>query len=155
MSLQHILSSENLSILIPLVFYISFFLTLSTLALFVESAIVLRTLVLGRARPVHYALLGLPLGASILSFIVAMAGWQAYYDREQALSMIFTHLSLNALHDILLRFNSPFLSISIIGLLLSALVIVVFALTIFLEKKLLPRMNRRPLWTVVRRQRVV
>jgi len=151
MSLQHILSSGNLSFLIPLVFYTSFFLTVGTLALFIESAIVLRTLVLGRSNLVRYALLGLPLGASILCFVVALAGWQSYYDWQN--SMTGTHITLYLWNDILVRFN--FLPISIIGLLLSALGIVVFALTLFLEKKLLPRINRRPLWTVVRRQRVV
>src|SRR5579863_7929501 len=72
MSLQHILSSDNLSFLIPLVFYTSFFLTIGALALFIEFAIVLRTLVLGRSRLAHYALIGLPLGASILCYIVSM-----------------------------------------------------------------------------------
>ena len=37
----------------------------------------------------------------------------------------------------------------------SILAIVLFLLTLLLEKKLLPRVNQRPLWTVVRRQRVV
>ena len=151
MNLQHILSSGNLSFLIPLVFYISFFLTISTLALFIESAIVLRTLVRGRSRLICYPLLGLPLGASILCYIVAMIGWQSYYDWQN--SMTGTHITLYVWNDILLRFN--FLPISIIGLLQSALAIALFILTLFLEKKLLPRVNQRPLWTVVRRQRVV
>jgi len=151
MSLQHILSTDNLSFLIPLVFYTSFFLTIGALALFIEFAIVLRTLVLGRSRLAHYALIGLPLGASILCYIVSMAGWQAYYDWQN--SMTGTHITLYVWNDILVRFN--FLSISIIGLLQSALAIVLFTLTLYLEKKLLPRITRRPLWTVVRRQRVV
>jgi hypothetical protein len=151
MSLQHILSTSNLSFLIPLVFYTSFFLTAGALALFIEAAIVLRTLVRGRVRAGRYPLLGLPLGASILCYIVAMAGWQAYYDWQN--SMSDAHISLYVWNDILVRFN--FLSISIIGLLQSALAIVLFILTLFLEKKLLPRINQRPLWTVVRRQRIV
>jgi hypothetical protein len=151
MSLEHILSVDTLSFLIPLVFYTSFFLTAAALVFFIEAAIVLRTLVLGRSRALRYTLLGLPLGASILCFTVAMAGWQDYYDWEN--SQNGAHVFLYLWNDILFKFN--FLSISIIALLQSILAIVLFIFTLFLEKKLLPRINRRPLWTVVRRQRVV
>jgi hypothetical protein len=142
----------NLSFLISLVFYTSFFLTVATLVLFIESAIILRTLILGRSRPMRYMVLGLPLGASILCYIVAMAGWQAYYDWNSV--PIGTHLTLSMWNDIL-RLKSNFRPLSIIGSLQSALAIVLFMLTLFLEKKLLPRVNQRPLWTMVRRQRIV
>lgn len=151
MSLQHILSTDNLSILIHLVFYTSSFLTISALALFIEAAIVLRTVVLSRSSLARYALPGLPLGASILCYIVAMAGWQGYYDWRN--SMGNTHITLYIWNEMIFRFN--FLSISIIGLVQSALAVALFVLTLFLEKRLLPRINQRPLWTMVRRQRVI
>lgn len=154
MKLEPILRSVDLSFLMQLVFYTSFFLTIAALTLFIESAIVLRTLVRGRSRPARYVLLGLPLGASILCYIVAMAGWQANYDWQNLGMLVGAHFTPSVWNYILqLKFN--FLFLSIIGPLQAALAIVLFILTLFLEKKLLPRVNERPLWTVVRRQRIV
>ena len=152
MELEHILNIENLSFLIPLVLYTSFFLTVAALVLFIEAAIMLRTLILGRARAWRYTLLGLPLGASILCYLVAMAGLQAYSELENF--PIGTHITPPLWNEILaVRYN--FLPLSIVGLLQVILAIALFLLTLFLEKKLLPRVNQRPLWTVVRRQRFV
>jgi hypothetical protein len=152
MSLQNILSSENLSFLIPFVLITSFFLTAAALVLFIEAAIMLRTLILGRVRAWHYALLGLPLGASILCYVVAMAGLQAYSDLENFPTG--AHITPTLWYELLaVRYN--FLPLSIVGLLQVILAIALFLLTLFLEKKLLPRVNQPPLWTVVRRQRVV
>jgi hypothetical protein len=148
----NLLHTWNLSVLIPLVFYTSFFLTVATLVFFVESTLILRALVLSRSRRALYLLLGLPLGASILCYIVAMYGWQVYYDWQN--SFTGEHITLFTWNEILvLRYN--FLAVAIIDLLQSALAIGLFALTLFLEKKLLPRVKQRPLWTVVRRQRIV
>jgi hypothetical protein len=152
MSLQNILSIENLSFLIPFVLFTSFFLTVAALALFIEAAIMLRTLILGRARAWRYALLGLPLGASILCYLVSMAGLQAYSELEKFPTG--SHITVPLWNEIaVVRYN--FLPLSIVGLLQVILAIVLFLLTLFLEKKLLPRVNQRPLWTVVRRQRVI
>ena len=152
MSLELILRIDDLSFLIPLVYDTSFFLTIAALVLFIEAAIVLRILVLGRSRLAHYALLGLPLGASILCYIVAMVGWRAYYGWQNSLS-IDTHFTPYLWNDMFVRYN--FLSNSIIGLLQCALAVFLFILTLFLEKLLLPRINRRPLWTLVRRPLIV
>ena len=152
----HILDIGNLSFSVPFVFYTNFFLTIGSLALFIEAAIVLRALVLGRSPLARYLLLALPLGASILTFIVAMYGWQTYsYTDWQGLeSSLSRRLAPSAWNAIQLRINN-LTSAAIVGLLQSILVITLFALTLFLEKKLLPRVHRPPLWTAVRRQRII
>ncbi|MGH2493447.1 MAG: hypothetical protein ACRDIV_01970 [Ktedonobacteraceae bacterium] len=148
----NVLSAWSLPVLIPLVISTSFFLTVAALAFFIESALVLRALVLGRSRGVRYLLLGLPLGAAILSYIVAMHGWQMYYDLQH---IYVGHVTFYVWNEILLLTQYNLFSAAIIGLLQSILAIVLFALSLFLEKKLLPRVKHPPLWTVVRRPRIV
>lgn len=128
----------------------NFSLTLGVLALFIDAAIILRTLVLTRQALIYYALPILPLGASVLFFFLTLADWQVYTGFStygvitlgKANPALWTMLQATCMHA------------AIISLLELVLLVVVLILTLFSEKKLLPRMNRRPLWTVVRRQRV-
>jgi len=132
----------------------NFSLTLGVVALFIESAIILRTLVLTRQAPVYYTLPILPLGTSVLFFFLTLVGWQIYAELHPMVPLVLGPDYWAWLHSWpMIQANG--IRAALISQLELALLIVVFALTIFLEKKLLPRINRRPLWTVVRRQRVV
>ena len=154
MNVLAVLPGWGLDFSIAVVLYSSFFLTLGVLVLLGETAIVLRTLVLGRAPIARYLLLALPLGTGILTYIVAMHGWQIYSDWQYFQSIIGIHISpafMNAVQ--LLKMN--FTPTAIISLWQCLLLVALLALTFYLERKLLPRVKRPPLWTVVRRQRVV
>ena len=129
----------------------NFSLTLGVLALFIDAAIILRTLVLMRQALVYYALLLLPLGASILFFFLTLVGWQVYAGFSMYEGSIMGRYN-PALRNML---QATCIHAAINSLLELVLLVVVFILTLLLEKKLLPRMSQRPLWTVVRRQRVV
>ena len=154
MSVLSVFPIWNLDTSIAVVLYSSFFLTIGILALLGEAAIVLRTLVLSRSPLSRYLLLALPLGAGILTYIVAMHGWQLYSDWQHFQSIIYTHISPAFMSAVRLLERS-FTSTAIIGLGQCFLLVALFALTLYLERKLLPRIKRPPLWTVVRRQRVV
>ncbi len=132
----------------------NFFLTLGILVLFIDAAIILRTLVLTRQTSAYYTLPILPLGASALLFFLTLANWQVYagFSRYGVLTMGKVNPTLWNDWPII---QANCIHAAFISLLEFVLLIAVFILTLFLEKKLLPRMNQRPLWTVVRRQRVV
>ena len=132
----------------------NFFLTLGVLGLFIEAAIILRTLVLTRQAPVYYTLVALPLGASVLFFFLTMACWQVYAGFST-----FGSLTLGKVNPTLWSdwpsIQANCIHGALISLLECVLLIAVFMFTLFLERKLLPQVRQRPLWTMVRRQRVV
>lgn len=154
MNLPPVLGTWNLDVSGQVVLYSSFFLTVGALVLFIETAYVLRTLVISRSSLPHYLLLALPFGAAILTYIVAMNGWQAYSYWQHFPYSVGQHITLAVLKSIQL-FKRSFTSTAITGLLQSIFTIALFALTLILERKLLPRVKRPPLWTIVRRPRVV
>ncbi|SRR5216683_3392053 len=154
MNLPSVLPTWNPDISTPVILYSSFFLTFGALVLFIEAAIVLRTLIMTRSPLRHYSLLALPLGAAILTYLVAMHGWQTYTDWQSFQSIIGEHITPFVLRVIRLRISN-LTAAAIIGLLQSIFTIALFALTLILERKLLPRVKRPPLWTIVRRPRIV
>ena len=132
----------------------SFFLTLGVLALFVEAALVLRTLIRARRTPAYYMLLSLPLGVSILFFFLTLANWQVYAGFSSYGVLTMGKVNPTLWYD-WSTIQANCIRAAIISLLELMLLVTVFILTLFLEKKLLPRVSQRPLWTVVRRQRIV
>ena len=149
MNVPTVLPAWNLDISIPVVLYSTFFLTIGVLVLLGETAIVLRTLVLSRSPLPRYLLLALPLGAGILTYVVALHGWQIYSDWQSLQSIIGVHFSYAAYQLMKKHFTSS----AIIGLWHCLLLVALFALILYLEGKLLPRVKRPPLWTVARRRR--
>jgi hypothetical protein len=132
----------------------SFFLTLGVLGLFVETAIIVRTLVLARQPPVRYVLLALPLGASVLFFFLTLYDWQVYAGFKTYGFITLGKVNPTSWNN-WSTIQASCTNTALLSLLELAVLIALFILTFYLEKKLLPRINQRPLWTVVRRQRII
>ena len=120
-------------------------LALCSLVLFVEAALLVHMLVCTRQAFWRYLLVVIPLAVSAWSFVVAWNTLNLYENLSN-----LTHLHLDpVLYRMIKAMVSQAISTSQVQ---AGITMAVFILMLFVERKLLPRADQPPVWTLAREQ---
>jgi hypothetical protein len=125
----------------------SFILTVCAFVLFVQTLLVVRTLILMRQPPILYLLIVLiPLSISIWAFVVSLSG----YDATLLLPPPHIHL-IAAMYQ---PFKNAIAQAVIAHQIMTIFVVIVIVMLAVFERKMLPTVERIPLWVSMRERRL-
>jgi hypothetical protein len=120
-------------------------LALCSLALFVEAALLVHVLVSTRQAFWRYLLVVIPLAVSAWSFAVT---WNTLNLYENLSNLTSSHLTLT-LYRMIKAMPSQAISASQVQ---AGITVAVFIAMQFVERKMLPRADQPPVWTLTREQ---
>lgn len=125
----------------------SFILIVCTFVLFVQTLLVIRTLILMRQPPVRYLLIVLiPLAISIWAFVVSLSG----YDATSLLPPPHIHLTV-AMYQ---PFKNAIAQAVIAHQIMTVFTVIMIVMLAVFERKMLPAVERVPLWVRMRERRL-
>jgi len=125
----------------------SFILIICAFVLFVQTLLVVRTLILMRQPPVRYLLvIPIPLAISIWAFVVSLSG----YDATSLLPQTRTHVNA-AMYQ---PFENAVTQAVIAHQIMTVFVVIMIVMLAVFERKMLPAVERVPLWVRMRERRL-
>ena len=128
----------------------SFILIVCAFVLFVQTLLVIRTLVLMRQSPIHYLryllIVLIPLGISTWAFVVSLSG----YDATSLLPPPHIHLTAAAYQP----FENAVTQAVIAHQIMTVFVVIMIVMLAVFERKMLPAVERVPLWVRMRERRL-
>jgi len=126
----------------------SFILIVCAFVLFVQSVLVLRTLLLMRPFPLRLLpIVLIPLVISVWSFVLSLSG----YNATSLLPPSHIHLTV----AMYLSYENAIEQAVITRQILTGFTIVVIAIFALFERKMLPTVERTPLWVRMRERRLL
>jgi hypothetical protein len=135
---------------INMLLFWSFILTVCAFVLFVQTLLVIRTLVLMQQSPMHYLrclpIVLIPLVISIWAFVVSLSG----YDATTLLPPPHVHLSTAAFQ----AFKNAIAQAVIAHQVMTVFTAIMIVILAVFERKMLPAVERVPLWVRMRERRL-
>ncbi|MEO8971629.1 MAG: hypothetical protein ABI406_08535 [Ktedonobacteraceae bacterium] len=125
----------------------SFILIVCAFVLFVQTLLVLRTLILMRPFPLRFLpIILIPLAISIWAFVVSLGG----YDATSLLPPPHIHVSVAMFQP----YENAITQAVIARQILTGFTVVIIAILALFERKMLPTVERTPLWVSMRERRL-
>ncbi|HLX40046.1 MAG TPA: hypothetical protein VKR42_05910 [Ktedonobacteraceae bacterium] len=126
----------------------SFILIICAFVLFVQTLLVIRTLVLMRLFPLRLLpIVLIPLAISILAFVVSLGG---YADIASLQPPLHIHISMATYQP----YENAITQAVITRQIMSGFTVIIIALLAYFEWKMLPTVDRTPLWVRMRERRL-
>ena len=126
----------------------SFILIICSFVLFVQTLLVIRTLILMRRLPLLFLpIVLIPLAISIWSFVVSLSG---YSDIASLQPPLHIHVSMATYQP----YENAITQAVIARQIMTAFTVIIIALLALFERKILPTVERTPLWVRMRERRL-